>query len=111
MSKRFNRSRLGTAVFAALTLTAAGCQEPDQILNGAPPGVDPRSLQKVQEEPSEALGEQAGSSSAAAPKAPVMSDVPPALPTAKGETKTTPSNVKYVPFKTAPGPSPRRASG
>ena len=103
MSKWFEGFRFEAAVFSALTLVAvfagltlsiAGCQEPDQILNGAPPGVDPRSLQKVQEDPSEALGEQA-SSSGPVPKAQTIPDLVPALPTAKGETKTTPSNVKY----------------
>ena len=103
MLNRNGRFGAWAAAFLAVS-TLIGCEEPDQIA-GAPPGVDPRSLQKIVEEPSEALGEQAASSGAAAtPKAPINADLPPAVPTAKGETKTTPSNVKYETLQEGTGP-------
>lgn len=80
-------------------LAVCGCEPPSAIVSSAPPGTDrvrklPDSETKT---PAEALGEQAtarsGSKSEAKPRA--TAEIPPALPTAKGETKTTAAGVKY----------------
>jgi FKBP-type peptidyl-prolyl cis-trans isomerase len=84
------------------------------IVSAGPPGVElPRELPPSEKEkPAEALGEQvpqvgkggaAGAEAKAAP-APLADDYS-APPTAKGETKTTPSGVKYETLKEGDGPS------
>lgn len=87
-----------------LALTQTGCEPPEGITTATPPGaVIPRTPPEG-ETPPEALGEAAVASGKiqgdAAPKA-----VPtaPALPTAKGQTKTTKGGVKYETLKEGTG--------
>lgn len=89
-------------------LAACGCEPPSAIVSSAPPGTD--RLRKLPDEeknaPAEALGEQATASRAAAKgdaKPKEAAEIPPALPTAKGETKTTASGVKYETLKEGTG--------
>ncbi len=83
---------------------AGGCSEPEAMYQSAPPGIDARALLREQtkeaEEP-QAIGEQAGQASSSK-KAPVA-NIPPSLPTAKGETKKTESGVEYETIKEGTG--------
>lgn len=87
-------------------VAAGGCGEPIPIVPVVPPGA-----QVIRVPPTgvdgnaQALGEQA-SQSAADPttKAEAEAAAPSAPPTAKGETKTTPSGVKYETLKEGTGP-------
>lgn len=101
-------------------LGLGGCSEPDMIVSAGPPGVElQRELPPSEKEkPAEALGEQvpkarqggsAGAetkATASAAPAPLADDYS-APPTAKGETKTTPSGVKYETLQEGTGPSAR----
>ena len=79
---------------AAWSILLSGC-EPPNIRDAAPPGIDARAeFQPKEDSEPEALGETA-SPPGAKPKSPTTTNVPPSLPTAKGETKTTPSGVIY----------------
>jgi FKBP-type peptidyl-prolyl cis-trans isomerase FkpA len=100
MSRQSNLRNL--VIGSVLAWGLSGCSEPDQIVDGAPPGIDPRSRIVVVEEPSEALGE-AGGTSPVTPKSAVRADIEPALATAKGESKTTASGVKYETTKEGTG--------
>ena len=84
-------------------VAAGGCGEPIQMVPVVPPGaqvvrVPPTGLDGT----AQALGEQRADT-AAAPTTKVEA-VPSAPPTAKGETKTTPSGVKYETLKEGNGP-------
>jgi FKBP-type peptidyl-prolyl cis-trans isomerase len=86
-----------------LGMAVAGCGEPGAISPVAPPGaIIPRI--SPDPEPAQAQGEAA--SVLAAPKATAAksAESKPALPTAKGETKTTPGGVKYETLKEGSGP-------
>lgn len=90
-------------VWGLLGLALSGCQEPDQIIPVTPPGaVIPRTPPDA-DNPAQAQGEAAVS----APKTSgdTAKPVPytPALPTAKGETKTTKNGVKYETLKEGTG--------
>lgn len=96
---------------AVAVVAAGGCQEPEQIITGVPPGSNYRASIEIKETPSEAIGEMGGtvkSQDAAKTKAAhnhADADTPPALPTAKGEEKTTPGGVKYKTVKEGTGPT------
>ena len=81
-----------------------GCDTPPDIQPIAPPGAAiPRK--SPDEEPAQAQGEMAAAARTQAPAQPRRSwRNPPALPTAKGETKTTPGGVKYETLKEGTGP-------
>ncbi|WP_406700985.1 FKBP-type peptidyl-prolyl cis-trans isomerase [Singulisphaera sp. Ch08] len=89
-------------------LAACGCEPPAAIVSSAPPGTDP--LRKLpdseKEKPAEALGEQvAPSRSTAKPEAkPKAATAAAALPTVKGETKTTSAGVTYETLTEGTGP-------
>jgi FKBP-type peptidyl-prolyl cis-trans isomerase len=83
----------------AAGLAAGGCAEPDQIVTAAAPGQNVRASLAPKEEPAEARGEQP----ATAAKSEVLADLVSAPPTAKGETKTTPSGVTYETLKEGSG--------
>jgi len=89
----------GLGLVLVVCLGSWGCEPPKAIVSSAAPGTTPiRKLPASEKEPAEALGEQAkatptkaGQTGAPAPDPTIV----PAPPTAKGETKTTPSGVKY----------------
>lgn len=98
-------------VFGSLTAIAAcsillsGC-EPPNIIDAAPPGVDAREgFQPKEDTEPEALGEAAVKNGSTPKAATPTVNVPPALPTAKGETKTTPSGVVYETLQEGTGPT------
>jgi FKBP-type peptidyl-prolyl cis-trans isomerase len=86
-----------------LMVPIAGCEDPD-IVPVAPPGA-PLPRESPDKEPAAAKGEMPAAialdSSTPAPK---TQDYTPALPTAKGETKTTKRGVKYETLKEGTGP-------
>jgi len=88
-------------------LAICGCQPPQGIVPAAPPGFESQRAQPV-EEASEALGETvtqpAVKSGAGTAPAAEIADLKPATATAKGETKTTTSGVKYETLKEGTGP-------
>lgn len=94
-----------------LALAQTGCEPPEGITTATPPGaIIPRTPPEG-EQPAEALGEAAIASGkihgeAAAPK---PAPVTPALPTAKGETKTTKGGVKYETLKQGTGEELKQA--
>lgn len=95
---------------AASVVAVVGCQEPEQIVTGVPPGSNYRASIEIKETPSEAIGEVGRSSpkgkdAARTAHDHVDADAPPALPTARGETKTTPGGVKYKTLKEGTGPT------
>ena len=74
-------------------------------MDAAPPGIDARQgFQAKEDTEPEALGEVV-SQTGAKPKVQSSTTVPPALPTAKGETKTTPSGVIYETLVEGTGPT------
>jgi FKBP-type peptidyl-prolyl cis-trans isomerase len=84
-------------------LAAGGCGEPGPISPMAPPGANiPRPSPDA--EPAQAVGESAPMPDAPKPTVANASKYKPALPTAKGETKTTPGGVKYETLKEGSGP-------
>lgn len=97
---------IGWLIVTSLGLLAGGCDEPPVITAEAPPGVDPRAMilekRKAKEEP-EALGETVNLKSNAEAKKAALPGIEPALPTAKGEVKTTKSGVKYETLKEGTG--------
>ena len=89
-------------------LAAVGCEPPAAIVSSAPPGTERlRTLSEAEKKtPAEALGEQAIASRPGAKadaKSKEAAAIPAALPTAKGETKTTASGVKYETLKEGTG--------
>ncbi len=94
-----------------VSVAAGGCGEPVQIVPVGLPGVqEVRALPTGVDGTAQALGEQ-GSQSADDPAAKAKAEAllkteaaPPALPTAKGETKTTQLGVKYETLKEGTGP-------
>jgi FKBP-type peptidyl-prolyl cis-trans isomerase FkpA len=100
MSKR--RWAAGCLVAAGLALVSGGCSEPT-VINAAPPGIDARSIAEVKEkEEPQAIGETGGKAAKVEPPN-ILPDIEPALPTAKGEVKTTKSGVKYETIKEGTG--------
>jgi FKBP-type peptidyl-prolyl cis-trans isomerase len=87
-----------------LALAVVGCEEPPQIIQSAEPGMDrPRVLPVTEGEGAQAIGEQPrGLKTKIEP--PPKKDIPPALPTAKGETKKTKGGVEYQTLKEGTGP-------
>jgi FKBP-type peptidyl-prolyl cis-trans isomerase FkpA len=81
-----------------------GCDTPPDIQPIAPPGAPP-PRKSPDEEPAQAQGEMAAPAIAqAAAEAKKTEEKPPALPTAKGETKTTAGGVRYETLKEGTGP-------
>jgi FKBP-type peptidyl-prolyl cis-trans isomerase FkpA len=81
-----------------------GCDTPPDIQPIAPPGAAP-PRKSPDEEPAQAQGEMAAPAIAqAAAQTKKAEEKPPALPTAKGETKTTAGGVKYETVKEGTGP-------
>ena len=79
-----------------------GCDTPPDIQPIAPPGA-PVLRKDPAAEPPQALGEMPTSTKTPAEPG-KESPPPPAPPTAKGETKTTPAGVKYETLKEGAGP-------
>ena len=101
--KSWTRKKVGLAVASfGLFVLAAGCEEPT-LIPAAAPGDDAREVQanklKEKDDP-QANGEVAGTTEH---KPTALPDVVPATPTAKGETKTTKSGVKYTTLKEGTG--------
>jgi FKBP-type peptidyl-prolyl cis-trans isomerase FkpA len=94
-------TRLVPAVVIGLVLI--GCGAPPDIMPIAPPGA-PVPPKTPDEEPAQAQGEMAAPAlQTTAPPTKVV-EYTPALPTAKGETKTTQGGVKYETLKEGTGP-------
>jgi FKBP-type peptidyl-prolyl cis-trans isomerase len=88
-----------------LSLSQTACEPPDQIVPTTPPGaVIPRTPPEG-EEAAQAQGESltAATRPMASEPGKKPSAYTPALPTAKGETKTTKSGVKYETLKEGTG--------
>ncbi len=87
-------------------LVLAGCDAPPDIGPIAPPGAEvPRK--SPDEEAAQAQGEMAAPSIQKKVPARQVVEYTPAVPTAKGETKTTPGGVKYETLKAGTGPELR----
>ncbi len=83
-------------------LAASGCGEPGAIGPVSPPGaIVPRTSPDA--EPAQAQGEASSVPETQKAAAPKNADLKPALPTAKGETKTTAGGVKYETVKEGTG--------
>lgn len=91
------RTRALAAALLGASLAAAGC-EPPPTIPSAPPGVDIRESLMPKEDASQAIGE---TSPTAAPS--ILPGLVPAIPTARGETRTTPSGVEYTTLKEGTG--------
>jgi FKBP-type peptidyl-prolyl cis-trans isomerase len=84
-------------------LVLAGCDAPPDIGPIAPPGAEvPRK--SPDEDAAQAQGEMAAPAIQKQAPARQVVEYTPAVPTAKGETKTTPGGVKYEPLKAGTGP-------
>ncbi len=94
--------------WSVVGVAAGGCGGPIEIVQVVPPGaqevrVPPTGVEGT----AEALGEQPAQGAADPTKATATAKAeagPSAPPTAKGETKTTPSGVKYETLKEGTGP-------
>jgi FKBP-type peptidyl-prolyl cis-trans isomerase len=95
--------RCGMGLLLTLGSLASGCGAPPGMVDTVPPGVDYRvGLMEQRKDEAEALGEaQPGRSKGGAPT-PTL-NVAPALPTTKGETKTTESGVTYETIREGTG--------
>ncbi len=87
----------GLLVFLVAMIAIGGCEPPPSVPS-VPPGDDLRQSLMPEEEPAVARGEQ-GAQAKPQPTA----DLVPALPTEKGETKTTASGVVYETIKPGTG--------
>ena len=91
-------------VVGLLWVAVSGCEEPTLIVPAAPPGAEgPRPLPSSEKEP-EAFGELASQYKAIDKTRAEFRALPPAPPTAKGETRTTKLGVKYETLKAGDGP-------
>jgi FKBP-type peptidyl-prolyl cis-trans isomerase FkpA len=96
-------TRLSVALML-LCFVVAGCEEPTVIVPTTPPGTDPLAPPPPSEkDKAEAIGEQAPKSATSGASA-ETSKLEPAPATAKGETKTTKSGVKYETLSEGKGP-------
>jgi FKBP-type peptidyl-prolyl cis-trans isomerase len=85
-----------------LGLAVCGCEEPQDIVPVTPPGaVIPR--QSPDTEPASAKGEMLAASVASQLGGNKAGNYTPALPTAKGESKTTANGVKYTTLQEGTG--------
>jgi len=80
-----------------------GCEEPQQVVPVAPPGAIIPRTPPDQDNPAQAQGETISVSPKMTESTAKSSTYTPAAPTAKGETKTTKSGVKYETLKTGTG--------
>jgi FKBP-type peptidyl-prolyl cis-trans isomerase len=84
------------------SVVVSGCGEPGAIGPMTPPGANiPRVSPDAQ--PAEAIGESAPIAANPKPSAAKAAQYTPALPTTKGQTKTTPGGVKYETLKEGNG--------
>ena len=84
-------------------LVLVGCDCASDIVPIAPPGAEvPRKA--PDEEPAQAQGEMAAPAMQKKAPSRQVVEYTPAVPTAKGETKTTPGGVKYETLKAGTGP-------
>jgi FKBP-type peptidyl-prolyl cis-trans isomerase FkpA len=98
--KRWSLVPLG--LLGVLGLAMGGCQEPTEIIPAALPGTTITRVPPPGEKEAEALGEQPMQRPAdSSRKEPVAGTTSP--PTEIGETKTTPSGVKYETLKAGAG--------
>lgn len=97
------KTERGKGLLFILGLLAGGCGAPPAMVDIVAPGEDPRqAIMDKKKDEAEALGESApGRSKDAA--ATTTSGIAPALPTAKGETKTTESGVVYETIREGTG--------
>jgi FKBP-type peptidyl-prolyl cis-trans isomerase len=96
-------TRWSLAVLGVLGLAMGGCQEPTEIIPSGPPGTAYTRVPPPEEKEAEALGEPAMQAPVdPTKKKAVAGTISP--PTEIGETKTTPSGVKYETLKAGNGP-------
>jgi hypothetical protein len=86
-----------------LGIALVGCEEPAQIVETPLPGLAPQRPAPASDGEPQAIGEQPRGRTPAPAELPKV-DIPPALPTAPGEIKTTKSGVKYETLKEGTGP-------
>src|SRR5262245_36124433 len=86
-------------ILGALGFVLAGCEEPEQLIPVVPPGaVIPREPPD-KDNPAQAQGEPISVTPKTTDTTTKSATYTPASPTAKGETKTTKSGVKYETLK------------
>jgi FKBP-type peptidyl-prolyl cis-trans isomerase len=96
-------TRWSLVALGMLGLAMGGCQEPTEIIPAGPPGTAFTRVPPPGEKEAEALGEPAMQAPVDPTKKPaVAGTISP--PTEIGETKTTPSGVKYETLKAGDGP-------
>jgi FKBP-type peptidyl-prolyl cis-trans isomerase len=100
---------VGCVLIGVLGQVLVGCDAPD-IMPAAPPGA-PIPRVSPDEEPAQAQGEMAAPALSTESTAVTAIDYTPALPTAKGETKTTKRGVKYETLKEGTGPELKPGQG
>jgi FKBP-type peptidyl-prolyl cis-trans isomerase len=94
---------LGALAVCSIGLFFGGCQEPSEMVPAGLPGDSYVRVPPPEKEEPQAKGESAGQTTVDASKKPaVPGTISP--PTALGETKTTPSGVKYETLKPGDGP-------
>jgi FKBP-type peptidyl-prolyl cis-trans isomerase len=82
--------------YLGIILAVAGCEPPEDIVPTTPPGAVIPRIPPDADNPAQAQGESAVASAKPAGEAKAKAPAyTPALPTAKGETKTTKNGVKY----------------
>ncbi len=98
------KTKWGKGLLLVLGTLAGGCGEPPSMMDTVAPGVDPRQLllEQKKEPAAEALGEAGAGRGKGGAGTPTL-DIVPALPTAKGETKTTKSGVVYETIREGTG--------
>lgn len=105
MSKPSRAGGCRLVVGLAVIVGSSGCEPPTIV--EATPGADQRAVirqKKAEKDNPEALGEMGGGGGAKTTQTQhVVPNIPPAVPTAKGETKTTESGVKYTTLKEGDG--------
>ncbi len=99
---RIRGQLVGCVLIGVLGLVLAGCDAPD-IMPIAPPG-EPMPRTSPDADASQAQGEMAAPSLRSETPTVKAIDYTPAMPTAKGETKTTKRGVKYETLKEGTGP-------
>ena len=90
-------------ILGCLGFVLTGCEEPEQVVPVAPPGAVIPRTPPDKDNPAQAQGETVSVSPKMTESSAKSATYTPAAPTAKGETKTTKSGVKYETLKQGSG--------
>jgi FKBP-type peptidyl-prolyl cis-trans isomerase len=90
-------------ILGCLGIVLTGCDEPEQLVPVAPPGAVIPRTPPDKDNPAQAQGETISVSPKITDTTAKSTTYTPAAPTAKGETKTTKSGVKYETLKVGTG--------